>query len=293
MIQLTIFTPTFNRAHLLPRLYKSLCNQTNKDFVWVIIDDGSVDNTQELVSEWKEKGEIDIEYHYKENGGMHTGHNLAYKVIKTELNVCIDSDDFMPNDAVEKILNKWECCSEGNIAGIVGLDATKDGEMIGSKLPNKTSGSFIDIYEKYQCYGDKKVVLRTDIVKEFPPYPEYKNEKLVPLGCLYNLIGSKYDFIYDNEVYCIVEYQEGGSSHAIFKQYKQSPRGFAYARKLNNKLLKKPSSRFKNAVHIGSSAIFSKDYKLLYEKNRTLLNVIVFPLSVILNIYVRFKINKE
>ena len=292
MIKLTIFTPTFNRAHLLPRLYKSLCNQTNKDFVWLIIDDGSVDNTREIVSEWLSENEIVIEYHYKENGGMHTGHNLAYKLINTELNVCIDSDDYMPDKAVEKILNKWERCREGNIAGIVGLDATNDGKIIGSKLPNITKGSFMDIYEKYQCYGDKKVVLRTDIVKEFPPYPEYKNEKLVPLGCLYNQIGANYDFIYENEVYCIVEYQEGGSSHAIYKQYKQSPKGFAYARKLNNKLLKKLSSRLKNAIHIGSSAIFSKDLNLLKEGGRTPWNVILFPIAVLLNLYIRWQIRE-
>ncbi|MCG2431688.1 glycosyltransferase family 2 protein [Aequorivita xiaoshiensis] len=293
MKTLTVFTPTYNRAHLLSRLYKSLCNQTNKDFVWLVIDDGSIDNTSKIVSEWLLEGKIEIEYRYKENGGMHTGHNLAYKLIKTELNVCIDSDDYMPDKAVEKILDKWNACKIKKIAGIVGLDATEDGEIIGSKLPEIAKGNFIDIYEKYKCSGDKKVVLKSDIVKQFPPYPEYKNEKLVPLGCLYNLIGSKYDFIYENEVYCIVEYQDEGSSHSIFKQYKQSPRGFAYARKLNNKFSKSVSIRLKNAIHIGSSAIFSKDLRILSEKNRTFLNVMVFPLSIILNIYVRYKISNK
>src|SRR5690554_1440544 len=97
---ITIFTPTFNRAHLLPRLYQSLCSQTSSDFLWLVIDDGSSDGTDELVKEWQEENKIAIEYHFKENGGMHTGHNLAYQVIDTELNVCIDSDDYMPEDAV-------------------------------------------------------------------------------------------------------------------------------------------------------------------------------------------------
>ena len=104
MKTLTVFTPTYNRAYLLPKLYRSLCDQTNKDFIWLIIDDGSIDNTEEIISQWIFEDKIDIKYHYKDNGGMHTGHNLAYKVIETELNVCIDSDDFMPDNAVELIL---------------------------------------------------------------------------------------------------------------------------------------------------------------------------------------------
>lgn len=293
MIQLTIFTPTYNRAFCLPQLYQSLLRQTSKNFIWLVIDDGSQDNTKALISEWIEEKHIRIEYYYKENGGMHTGHNLAYKLISTELNVCIDSDDYMPDSAVERILDKWADCKIEEIAGIVGLDATEDREIIGSKLPEIAKGNFIDIYEKYKCSGDKKVVLRTDIVKQFPPYPEYKNEKLVPLGCLYNLIGSKYKFLYHNEVYCIVEYLEGGSSHAIFKQYKQSPRGFAYARKINNKITNSNIKKIINSLHIGSSSIFSGDFNLLVEKNRTAVNVLLFPFSVILNLYIRYKIRRN
>ena len=106
MNKLTIFTPTYNRAHTLPRTYESLCKQKNKDFVWLIIDDGSSDNTEELVKNWqKENSDFTIEYVKKENGGMHTAHNVAYKNIHTELNMCIDSDDCIAENAVEKILN--------------------------------------------------------------------------------------------------------------------------------------------------------------------------------------------
>ena len=156
-------------------------------------------------------------------------------------------------------------------------------------MPKIDKGNFIDIYEKYKCTGDKKVVLRTEVVKQYDPYPEYKNEKLVPLGCLYNLIGEHYNYIYSNEIYCIVEYLEGGSSHAILKQYKQSPKGFAYARKINNRITQTASLRIKNAVHIGSSAIFAKDIGLLKEKGRTFWNVLMFPAGVLLNCYIRLK----
>ena len=101
---LTIFTPAYNRAYTLHKCYESLKKQTNKDFEWLIIDDGSTDNTRELVQSWIEENLIPIKYHYQKNQGMHGAHNSAYELIDTKLNVCIDSDDYMPDDAVEKIL---------------------------------------------------------------------------------------------------------------------------------------------------------------------------------------------
>ena len=98
MKKLTVFTPTYNRAYVLNKCYESLKNQTVKDFVWLIIDDGSTDNTKELVENWIKENKIEIRYKYQENQGMHGAHNTAYKLISTELNTCIDSDDYMPNN---------------------------------------------------------------------------------------------------------------------------------------------------------------------------------------------------
>ena len=109
MPRLTVFTPTYNRAHTLPRTYASLSRQDCKDFVWLIIDDGSTDDTRALVKAWQtQEHSFEIRYLYKENGGMHTAHNAAYEVIDTELNVCIDSDDCLAPGAVRKILAKWD-----------------------------------------------------------------------------------------------------------------------------------------------------------------------------------------
>lgn len=109
MAFLTIFTPAYNRAYTITRTYESLLKQQCKDFIWMIIDDGSTDNTKELVEKWKNKENgFEICYIYKENGGMHTAHNVAYENIDTELNVCIDSDDCLAENAVQKILEKWK-----------------------------------------------------------------------------------------------------------------------------------------------------------------------------------------
>ena len=104
---LTIFTPAYNRAHTIGRTYESLCRQTSKDFCWLVVDDGSVDNTKELVINWIKENKIPIRYIYQQNQGMHGAHNTAYRNIDTELNTCIDSDDYMPDDAVEKIIAFW------------------------------------------------------------------------------------------------------------------------------------------------------------------------------------------
>ena len=136
MAALTVFTPAYNRAHTLGRTYASLCAQTCKDFVWLIVDDGSEDETAELVQSWQQRDNgFAIEYIRKENGGMHTAHNVAYENIRTELNTCIDSDDKMPPDAVKVILDKWAQVRDQGYAGLIALDADFDGNVIGKVFP--------------------------------------------------------------------------------------------------------------------------------------------------------------
>ncbi|KIA82879.1 hypothetical protein OA84_04735 [Kaistella solincola] len=291
MKRITVFTPTYNRAYLLPRLYESLCNQTSKDFLWLVIDDGSSDDTGKLIQKWQSEKRIEIQYHYKKNGGMHTGHNAAYKVIATELNVCIDSDDYMPDDGVDKILTCWSNIkNKDKISGIVGLDATANGQVLGSRMPaDITQGSYHDLYTKYKATGDKKFVLRTAEVKRFPLYPEYKNEKLVPLGILYIMMGEKKPFVFLDDVLCIVEYQEGGSSNTIFKQYMQSPRGFAYARRIGKKYSDNLFRNLIQSMHIGVSAIFANDLSLLLSGPKLYQNLLMFPFAILLAIFIKLK----
>src|SRR5690625_5160901 len=119
MKTLTIFTPTYNRAYCLHCCYESLTKQTNKDFIWLIIDDGSTDDTEKIVKDWKKKNKIQIGYVWQNNQGMHGAHNTAYEHIQTELNVCIDSDDYMPDDAVEKILSFWNEYGNKKVSGLI------------------------------------------------------------------------------------------------------------------------------------------------------------------------------
>lgn len=290
---ITVFTPSFNRADLLSRLYESLCRQSCQDFIWLIINDGSTDNTSEIIKNWQSENKIEIQYFYKKNGGMHTGHNLAYQNIRTELNVCIDSDDWMPNDAVERILNFWsQVENKEELSGFVGLDADVNGRIIGTAIDkNLKRGSYLDLYR--HTTGDKKFILRTEEVKKYPPYPEFQNEKLSPLGALYILMGEEKDFLFVNEVYCIVEYQPEGSGNTIFRQYKQSPRGFAWSRKIQIQYPLSFPEQLKNYVHLVSSAIFAKDLKIAFKGVNPLISLFMSPFGIILNLYIRFKIRSK
>ena len=156
MALITVFTPTYNRAHTLQRTYQSLCQQDCKDFIWLIVDDGSSDNTHELVEEWqKQNNGFEIQYIYKENGGMHTAHNTAYENIHTELNVCIDSDDCMALGAIRKIKDEWQRIREKGYAGIIGLDADlNSGKIVGKGFPEGMTETTLGGYYAAGGAGD-------------------------------------------------------------------------------------------------------------------------------------------
>ncbi len=293
MKTLTIFTPTYNRSYCLGQCYESLKRQNNQDFIWLIIDDGSTDDTKSLVYSWIKEDAITIHYHYQENLGMHGGHNAAYRLIKTELNVCIDSDDFMPDDAVDHIISFWKSVEEKKgIAGFIGLDAYKNGEIIGKEFPEELRETTLeDIYYKHNISGDKKMVLVSNIVKEYDPYPIFEGERFVPLGILYLLIGKEYKFLCLNKVLCIVEYMEDGSSRNIVKQYFRHPKGFQYARLITLKHSNYFKVKFKNAVHYVSHSIQLRDFKFLIKTSKPFLTILAIPFGIVLYGYVLY-VNK-
>ena len=288
--KLTVFTPAYNRAHTLPRAFEALKKQSDKRFVWLIVDDGSTDNTREVVEDFqKEDCGFKIEYVYKENGGMHTAHNLAYKLIKTELNTCTDSDDTIGDEAVGKILDFWEKNGSDEFAGIVGFDTDFDGNVIGTRFPENLKKTTLGAYYKNGGSGDKKLVYRTDVVKKYPPYPEYEGEKLVPLGSLYTLIDQDYELLVLDEALCRVEYQPDGSGASIFRQYRQSPKGFAYSRIIRMKYSDSFKERATGAIHYISSCIFAREKHFLKKSPKKLLTVLMIPFGVLLNIYIRIR----
>lgn len=288
---LTIFTPAYNRAYTLPRTYESLVAQQCKDFIWLIVDDGSTDETAELVKEWMEKENgFEIRYVYKENGGMHTAHNVAYENIDTELNVCIDSDDALGKDAVRLILEKWNQVKHLGYAGIIGLDADFQGNIIGKGFDKGLEETTLIGYYARGGAGDKKLVYRTDIINSYPPYPVFEGEKYVALAYKYRLIDQDYKLAVLDEVLCNVEYQADGSSLNMLKQYVRNPKGFAFWRKV---CMKTPVSRkrvFVDCVHYVSSSILSRNWRFVKESPKKVMTILAVPLGVVLTVYIRWKV---
>lgn len=220
----TIATPTFNRAHLLPRLYKSLCNQNCKEFEWVVVDDGSEDETEQIVAGFINEGKITIRYIRKDNGGKHTAVNLAVKEAEGELFFIADSDDWLPESAIKKVIGAYvKIANENDFAGVCGLDEFADGRIVGSGLTRPIiDASPLDIRVKWNVRGDLKEVFKTAIIRMFP-FPEIDGEKFCPEALVWNRIGLRYKLRYFNEPIYTVEYQLDGISNAITKARMKSP----------------------------------------------------------------------
>lgn len=290
MVLLTVFTPAYNRAHTLPRTYESLKKQSCKDFLWLIVDDGSQDNTADLVKEWQaQENGFEIRYVYKENGGMHTAHNMAYEIIDTELNVCIDSDDCMADEAIKKILNKWKKVRDKNYAGIIGIDADFSGNIIGKGFPNGMEETTLTGYYAVGGIGDKKLVYRTDIIKKYPQYPVFDDERYVALAYKYRLIDQDYKLAVLNDILCNVEYQTDGSSGTMWKQYLQYPKGFAFWRKICMKYPMNKKRLVIDCIHYCSSSQIAKNNKYIAESPQKLLTILCTPLGWLLTIYIKHK----
>lgn len=324
MKTLTVFTPTYNRKHTLPRTYESLCRQTCRDFDWLVIDDGSFDGTREWIEslgpkmifsgqkfDWMgriEDGEdknhfviqapnVRIEYVYKPNGGLYTGYNVAYQTIQSELCVCIDSDDFMPDDAVEKIVEKWSGLSHEErtkFCGIVGLDFdVRTKEPIGGyfNLPNGEVNAL-----EMKHVGDVKYALRSDLMRQVAPQLGFEGERDFNPHYMQMQVLDRLPILLLNNNLCWVEYQIGADSmsQGIFKQYVRSPRSYAKYRLMEMKIRTGMSWKRKVMLHIHyvSSCILSKDGKWLKNSPEKILTLLSVPFAVLVLFYIQNKARK-
>lgn len=290
---LTIFTPAYNRAHTLPRLYESLCSQSCQHFIWLVVDDGSVDDTAALIKKYQSEQQIEIQYVYQANQGMHGAHNTAYEYIHTELNVCIDSDDYMPLNAVALIKACWEQQGNTKVAGIIGLDQDMHGTVIGQRFPEGMQTSTLLGYYENGGSGDKKIVYRTAIIKKYPPYPIFPGEKYVGLAYKYYLVDQDLPLLVLNEVLCIVDYQPDGSSFGMYKQYWNNPKGFAFYRITRMQLVKSLKRKFIENIHYVSSSLIANNKHFVKESPMPLLTVLAIPFGYVLKHFIYRKVKQD
>lgn len=221
---ITIFTPTYNRAHVLPNLYNSLVEQTCTDFEWLIVDDGSSDSTEELVSLWMDKQPFQIRYIQQENGGKHRAVNRGALEAKGELFFIVDSDDVLTRNAISIIREEYKKVKDcPEYCGVCGLKAYFTGEKVGGE-DNYTEleCNSLDFRYKYNIKGDVAEVFKTDVIRQFP-FPEIPGEKFCPEAVVWQRIAQRYIFHYFYKKIYLCDYLQDGLTKKITKIRMQSP----------------------------------------------------------------------
>lgn len=200
---ITVFTPTYNRAHTLPRLYRSLLEQTFRDFEWLIIDDGSTDGTEALVGGWMSEGLIRIRYIYQPNGGKHTAFDHGVREARAPLFASIDSDDVALPHTLEAYLREWKSIDDTdrkNYSGVSGLCIDDRGDLVGTRYPfSPMTSDLVEIRYRWHVRGDKHGCYATGVLREHP-FPHIEGAKFIPEGVVWSQVakGRKHRFF--NEV---------------------------------------------------------------------------------------------
>lgn len=225
---ITIFTPVYNRASTLPRLYKSIKAQTCKDFEWLIVNDGSTDNSGEIIQDFLKKAhDFPIQYYVKENGGKHRAINYAVPLAKGELFFIVDSDDWLANNAIEKMIDTYKgIADDESFAGLAGIKITEDGMISGKTF----SGEYIDATSlerrPLNIIGEKSEAFKTSILKQYP-FPEFDGENFISEAVVWNRIANDgFKMRWFNSPIYFFEYQEFGLTSNLRKLYAKNPKGY-------------------------------------------------------------------
>jgi glycosyltransferase involved in cell wall biosynthesis len=224
-MMVTIFTPTYNRSYIINQLYKSLLNQTNKDFEWLIIDDGSNDGTESLINSFIKENSISLRYFKQNNGGKHRAINKGLTLAEGELFFIVDSDDYLTKNAISLISEYHEkLFDDTTLAGVSFRRGYNEKEPIGSKvLFNDFKSNVFDFRYIHKIKGDQAEVYKTEILKNYN-FPDYKNEKFCAEGLLWNRLGLKYKILWTSKIVYICNYLEDGLTSKTIKNRKKSPK---------------------------------------------------------------------
>lgn len=281
--RLTIFTPTFNRGYIINNCYDSLCRQTNKDFVWLIVDDGSTDHTEELVSTWERENKIDITYIKQKNAGKHVAHNTGVLNCKTDIFVCVDSDDFLTDDAVEVIYQNWQSIDDDlSLAGLIALRGYSNGKVNGTRMPQSINRCrMLDLYNQYGFKGDTIIVLRADVLKK-NLFPVFEGEKFVTEAVVYDKIDQDHQFLLLDRILYISEYLEDGYTRNILRVHRSSPKGYIYFLTERVGLAHTLTERYKTVAYYLAGCWTVKHKHPIKYSNHKLLCLLALPKAIII-----------
>lgn len=220
----TVFTPAYNRGYTLGRLYNSLLRQTDKRFCWIVVDDGSIDNTEDLVLSWAQENKIEIHYYKQKNQGKPSAHNKGVELTETELFTCVDSDDYLKDNAIEEIITSWENHPDDCI-GILGyIEREKEGVLTSCSDDTVTKGTLRYLYD-HGLSGDTILIYRTDILKKYA-FPKFEGEKFIPEAYLYDLLDREGELMLLRKSLYVCEYLPDGYTAGMAKLLYRNPEGY-------------------------------------------------------------------
>ena len=285
-MKLSIVTPTYNRAHTLGQLYNSLLMQTCNSFEWIVVDDGSTDDTENLIAAFKSEDKLDINYIYKENGGKHTALNTGIDKASGDMVIIVDSDDYLENHAVETITYYFEKYTDNkNICGFSFLKTKTNGDNTGDKfLKDEEVSNYIDCRINSDIKGDKAEVFFTNVLKKYP-FPVFNGEKFISEDIIWIEIAKKYDTVHINKSLYVCEYLEGGLTDSDKRLKFASPKGSMLRGKQMMYYRCNLKFRIKGAIIYNCYKLESDNFKISTESffDKVLI-VLTKPLGYIFNL---------
>lgn len=289
---LTVLTPTYNRQKYLVKLFNNLCEQTNFDFQWLVIDDGSNDETEAYFKNIK-VAPFQIDYYKKENGGKHTALNFSHPYVKGELVIIVDSDDLLSKDAVEIIFNDWKIYKKNPCIGVLSYlkaNMSTHKNMARSNVLDKYLSDHISYRVNHNVMGDMAEVVRADVFKLYE-FPEFISERMISEEWLWNHIAMKYKTIYRQKAIYYCEYIEGGLTKSGRRLLMNNPLGQMEACK--SYFIPKVSVRMqvkKMLLYCVYGLCSKKNIKnVLWDSGRPFRILLILPLGWILFCFWRMK----
>jgi len=280
-MKLTIFTPTYNRADKLHQIYKSLLKQnTTDDFEWLIIDDGSSDNTEEIVQTYLDNPAVHARYYRKENGGKHTAHNMALDLARGDYFMCLDSDDYLEDNALSKVFSALDALIT---CGLIAYKALADRTLISNEFPERAQvESTYALSSKYNCHGEFVLIYPTETFRQHP-FPVFRGEKFVTECVVYDQIQCPMRLL--PEIVQICEYQPEGLSRSVDRVMKTSPAGYCVYFMQRIDLQESFSKRLFVAGKYNCFCHFAKQQRTRYQGRHKLLVFAAKPVGILFWLY--------
>lgn len=276
---LTIMTPSYNRAHTLSEVYASLCAQTDQRFLWMVIDDGSSDGTQELVEGWVRDGVIPIEYYKKPNGGKGSALNVGIDHLKTELAACVDSDDPLFPDAVKTVLAQYaQIREEPQCCGILAYRSSRDGTPMGGRpIPEGwNTVTAADIFMRINSGGEIICFYKTACLKRFR-FPEYPQENFFSPAWMQYQVSRDHYFAPCREALCLCEYRADGLTRDVRRVCAQNPHCYRDVKRLAFEFAQTVPQIVKHGVLYDTACILCRDRAWLKQAPRKGWALLLYP----------------